>query len=201
MIATELILSKRDCTQLNIKDAYSIHKVVYSLFPQKNDKTRDFIYCDMGENCGARKVIIISKDRPLNVSWGKMTSKEISKNFLAQEYYAFSVTMNPVVRNGKTHKLNPVCGHGNLIKWFHNKCASYGFSILPDTLAVDFTGVLQFERGEDLITLNKVTFKGRLHVNDHEKFIKAFSYGIGKGRAFGLGLIQLAPLNYARVSA
>ena len=48
MIASALRLNRADCKALDIKDAYSLHRVVYSLFPKPDDQSRDFLYADKG---------------------------------------------------------------------------------------------------------------------------------------------------------
>lgn len=43
MIASVLKLNRADCKALDVKDIYSVHKIVYSLFPMQDNNTRDFL--------------------------------------------------------------------------------------------------------------------------------------------------------------
>ncbi|MPN58153.1 hypothetical protein SDC9_205854 [bioreactor metagenome] len=44
------------------------------------------------------------------------------------------------------------------------------------------------------MVFNECTFTGVLEVVDRKSFIKSFCEGIGRGKAFGFGLLQLLPL-------
>lgn len=44
------------------------------------------------------------------------------------------------------------------------------------------------------ITLYSVVFEGHLTINDREKFIETLQNGIGPGKAYGFGLLSVAPL-------
>ena len=63
MIASVLQLSRLDCKALGVRDAYGIHKAVYSLFPQQTEQTRDFFYADKGGDFNAQ-VLLLSHRAP-----------------------------------------------------------------------------------------------------------------------------------------
>lgn len=44
------------------------------------------------------------------------------------------------------------------------------------------------------VTLSKARIIGELAVTDRDRFIHSFTRGIGHGKAFGCGLLQIAPL-------
>ena len=50
-------------------------------------------------------------------------------------------------------------------------------------------------KGGASVTLASATFEGELRVTDTELLQKAVQQGLGHGRAFGLGLLSLAPLD------
>lgn len=195
MIATTYCLNRNDCKKLAIKDVYSIHKAVYSLFPKEGVKTRDFLFVDKGGRWNERQILIISERYPLQPLFGVVKSKEIPDAFLEYEYYGFEVKVNPVIRFGKTKKHVPVKGKEKLHAWFTVKCSEYGFDIEEDSLQVNHTGVIQFEKCGAKCTYNTATFVGRLKVLDRQLFKASFFNGIGRGKAFGFGLLQLIPLN------
>ena len=195
MIATMYSLSRNDIKALEVKDAYSIHKAVYSLFPKEDGKTRDFLFVDKGGVWNERQILIVSSRLPLQPQFGKIRSKEIPVTFLEYEYYGFEVKANPVVRVGETKKHVPVRGSEELQEWFTKKSGGYGFSIEEKSLQVNHAGVIQFDKDGSKCTYNTATFIGRLRVQDRKLFQECFINGLGRGKAFGFGLLQLVPLD------
>jgi CRISPR system Cascade subunit CasE len=195
MIATMYRLSRNDCKELKLKDAYSIHKAVYSLFPKEADATRDFLFVDKGGCRDERNVLIISKRSPQQPEFGTIQSKNIPEAFFNHDYFGFEVKVNPVIRCGKTKKHVPVKGREELLNWFTGKSAEYGFLIEDRSLQINHTGVLQFDKDGSQCTYNTATFIGKLLVQNRERFKSSFESGIGRGKAFGFGLLQIIPLD------
>jgi CRISPR system Cascade subunit CasE len=52
---------------------------------------------------------------------------------------------------------------------------------------------MQFNKKGNQVTLGSATLQGGLTVIDREKFKHSFCQGIGRGRAFGFGLLQIVP--------
>jgi len=50
-------------------------------------------------------------------------------------------------------------------------------------------------KGKTLVTLASATFEGELRVTDAPQLRAALQHGLGHGRAFGMGLLSLAPLS------
>lgn len=200
MIASVLRLSRSDCKELNIRDAYSLHKVVYSLFSQNNNK-RSFLYCDKGGNFHERVILLLSETPPVKQNYGEIESKSIPSDFLEKDFYGFEVVMNPVMRDNKSRKLIPIRGIENMLVWFAQKASGYGFYILPNSLSVKETDVITFEKGKNKVVLSKAVFTGKLKVTNRETFIKSFKQGLGRGKAFGFGLFQIIPITTASVDA
>ena len=108
------------------------------------------------------------------------------------------------------------------LEWFLDRTERWGFAIpLAHTdppapgLALDEDGAPAESAREVRITarnrrsfpkkgykhpvvLHTVTFDGRLRVLDTQRFSRALLTGIGPGKAYGCGLLTLAPLNGAR---
>lgn len=192
MVASILYLQRRDIkTMEKVPDAYGIHKLVYSLFP--GDK-RNFLFLDKGGRYGERQILIISKDQPVPNTIGEIQSKIIPESFLSYAVYAFEVKLNPIKRLNSTGKAVPILGEENLKAWFLSRQASWGFSVELDRLEVYDTGIQKFQRGGTDILHNTATFKGILKVEDKGLFQKSFNKGMGRGKAFGFGLLQLYPI-------
>jgi CRISPR system Cascade subunit CasE len=93
---------------------------------------------------------------------------------------------------------------GQQTAWFLARTGDWGFDIpllggaLAGTelrdLVLDERRVFSFQkggRGGPLVTLSTATFVGNLVVTDAEKMREALVNGIGRGRAYGCGLITL----------
>jgi len=55
--------------------------------------------------------------------------------------------------------------------------------------------VQTFKKDGQTVTHGSATLKGELLVTDREQFNQSFRQGIGRGRAFGFGLLQIVPLS------
>ncbi|MBU1087911.1 MAG: type I-E CRISPR-associated protein Cas6/Cse3/CasE [Candidatus Omnitrophica bacterium] len=199
MIASILKLNRNDCKALKLEDVYSVHRIVYSLFPKITSKSqRDFIFADKGGNVQSRQILILSKRPPLSPEYGEIESKEVPKKFLNYDQYGFEVTLNPVTRNGTSKSATPVRGVENIRNWFLSRSASYGFNADPESLQVCRVGVISFDKQKNGAkyehTHNTATFIGKLQVVDRDLFVKSFNDGIGRAKGFGFGLLQLVPL-------
>jgi len=53
--------------------------------------------------------------------------------------------------------------------------------------------VQTFKKDGQTVTHGSATLKGELQVTDREQFNQSFRQGIGRGRAFGFGLLQIVP--------
>ncbi len=201
MIASVLSLSREDCKVLKITDPYSIHRVVYSLFPRKGESTRQFLYADKGGSINERTILLLSETEPVLPEYGELRSKRINESFLQHQLYGFEVIVNPVKRDNKTGHIVPVRGKEELSSWFVQKAPSFGFAVDPVFLTVGDTDVIQFKKDGLGVTLGKATFTGKLEVIDQSRFIETFRHGLGKAKGFGFGLLQIVPLTKASKDA
>jgi CRISPR system Cascade subunit CasE len=192
MIAAVLKLSRSDCQALKITDAYSIHRVIYSLFP--GDK-RDFLFADKGGDYNSRRILILAERQPVAPQYGTIEVKKIPADFLDHDLYGFEVILNATKKDCKTGKTVPITGRENLHQWFIKKAPTLGFEIVQGSLEVRKTGVQSMDIGEGKkITHNIASFIGRAKVIDKIIFQESFNKGIGRAKGFGFGLFQIVPL-------
>lgn len=207
LIASVLHLDRKAVQALKINDAYGLHKAVYSLFPdvrsadeKQASKPSGFLYADQGGDYKSRKILLLSDREPMeqiDSQYGEVQSKPISEGFLQHDAYRFKVVVNPTRRDNASRKLVPVKGRDAISQWFMERAqASWGFSLVPSQLQVDSTDVLSFkDKSQRQITLAQAQVQGVLQVTDRQQFIQSFSQGIGRGRAFGCGLLQIVPFD------
>lgn len=205
LIASVLHLSRKDVKALRITDPYSLHRVVYSLYEdvrtqeEKNaSHTSGLLYADQGGDVNGRRILLLA-DRPpkdyIEGQFGQVQSKAIAPEFLDYTRYRFKVTVNPTRRENASGKLLPVKGREAIAAWFAERAPkSWGFSVIPQSLQVDSITVQRFKAKNDHpVTLAQAQLQGLLEVTDPEQFKTSFSQGIGRGRAFGCGLLQVVP--------
>lgn len=206
--ASVLKLSRADVKTLKIKDAYTLHKVVYGLFDdvrsdaEKQASTASgIVYADKGGDFNTRQILMLSNRKPhLTPQFGEVQSKAIHANFLTHERYAFDITLNPTKReqnkrDKQTGKVVAIRGRDDIAAWFIARAPqSWGFTVNAEHLQVGQISVQVFEKDGRTITHGSATLTGELVVTDKDRFTQSFMQGIGRGRAFGFGLLQIVPL-------
>ena len=195
---TKLFLDAAALRKGNIRDDYSIHRLVYSLFPLEQERSR-FLYADKGSVRGGRLLLVLSEKEP-NVP-GNITSATtiISENFFRFSDYRFEIDLNPVKKEKESGKRRAVTGQLDLLNWFIAHSGKWGFQADARSLEVSIKPVRQFSKDGTVCTFNHAFFRGRLHVTDQEKFRESFFAGLGHGKAFGFGLLQLLPVSNATI--
>lgn len=90
------------------------------------------------------------------------------------------------------------------LAWFLSRTASWGFDIpetesgFPDVLLTGRERISFTKGGDDgrhRVTLSTATFEGRLRVADVDLLRQSLTEGVGPARAYGCGLITLAPVS------
>ena len=54
---------------------------------------------------------------------------------------------------------------------------------------------MTFRKDNSKVTLSQADLRGTLEVTDKDIFSESFANGIGRGRAFGCGLLQIIPVS------
>lgn len=206
LTASVLHLDRAAVKALRITDAYSLHRVVYSLFDdvrsdiqKAESQSSGILYADQGGDFQSRKILMLANRNPaasVNGQHGVVYSRDIPDDFLAHDRYRFQVIVNPTRRDNASRKLFPVKGRDAVRQWFLDRAPqSWGFLASAEHLQIDKLQVLQFkEKAGRPVTLAQAYVQGQLTVTDREQFRHSFSNGIGRGRTFGCGLLQIVPL-------
>jgi len=194
---SQYTLSFTEARELRLTDGYSVHRVVYGLFKDvRGGNTQEhsgILFADKGCKDRKRRLWILSNRLPREVEKGELASKDLPLEYLQFAHYDFEVVVNPVRRDNQNGKMVPLRDREAVAQWFCAKAPSWGFAVHESSLLVADMAVDAFHKGGGLVTLGKATLTGSLHVTDREAFIASVSNGIGKGRAFGCGLLQIIP--------
>lgn len=190
---TRLLIDLKACRQLQIRDVYSIHKLVYSCFPLSENRG-NCLYADKGFSDGIRTVLILSEQTPQIPDSIRSATTELSKNFMRFNEFRFEVVLNPVKREKESGKRRAITGQLPLLKWFTIHAEKWGFAANENTLEVITLPMVKFKKGDADCLFHAVKFRGTLRVTDHSLFSETLKKGIGHGKAFGFGLLQLVPI-------
>lgn len=206
LIASVLHLDRQASKALRITDPYSLHRVVYSLYPdvrsaeeKSASQSSGILYADQGGDFHSRRILLLADRMPaecIDGQYGQVQSKPIADDFLAHKRYRFKVIVNPTRRDSASRKLLPVKGREAIRDWFCERAPqSWGFCVSCDHLRVDRVDILSFtDKQQHPVTLAQAHIQGQLEVTDRIRFNNSFARGIGRARTFGCGLLQIVPL-------
>lgn len=112
----------------------------------------------------------------------------------------FRLTANPIKHlsaHGTAGERGKVVAHvtpEHQQQWLKEKAPQYGFDVDRDEFLAVAEKRYQFRKGMDnkrLVTLLAVTFEGMLTVTDAELFRKTLISGMGRGKAYGMGMLTV----------
>jgi CRISPR system Cascade subunit CasE len=190
---------------LKIRDTYDWHQRVWQAFGRRDGDTRDFLVrIDRMEE--AFRVLILSRNLSVRPDWCPsdcFQTKLIPETFFGHSHYAFSLLANPTkkIRSNaegertKNGRRVPLTKRDDLLAWLERKAAASGFSFDPATVQTIPRGREYFHKNGAHGTHVAADFRGRLTVTDPGLFRTTVATGIGSAKAFGFGLLVLAPLS------
>ncbi len=203
---TQILVSYEDAVRLlHIRDNYDWHQRVWQAFGGRDGQVRDFlIRVDRKEE--AYRVLILSRSEPRKPDWCPTDcfgTKLVPDDYFAHARYRFSLLANPTkkVRSNqagertKNGRRVPVRQREELIGWLTRKAEAGGFAIYADSLRTLPRGCEFFHKaGTAHGAHTAVEFQGELTVTDPAQFRATVANGIGSAKAFGFGLLVIAPL-------
>ncbi|GAB1646740.1 type I-E CRISPR-associated protein Cas6/Cse3/CasE [Krasilnikovia sp. MM14-A1259] len=122
------------------------------------------------------------------------------------QHWAFRLTANPV-RSGRRTDGADTQRYGHLtadqqVRWLTDRAERHGFTITDQAdgqpnLLLHQRQTLRFVRnhGQRPVTVITATYDGVLTIQDTQTFRTVLTGGIGHARAYGCGLLTLAPLS------
>ena len=115
--------------------------------------------------------------------------------------YRFRLRANPTITKredeaGEARKQKPkrygLYSADAQVQWLVNVAVRSGF--VAERFEIVSSERFRARKGKALVTLSSATFEGELRVTDAGQVRSALQHGLGHGRAFGMGLLSLAPL-------
>ncbi len=110
--------------------------------------------------------------------------------------WQFRLCANPTYSKKGAEPRGRVCAHSttkNQIKWLQDRCEKHGFSLDPEDFTVTRVKWYRFKKGAagKEVAFLTVTYDGILEVRDPEAFRETLCHGMGRGKAYGAGLMTL----------
>ena len=112
--------------------------------------------------------------------------------------WQFRLVANPTKSINDTFKKERGSVHAHITtqyqeQWLMDKASKCGFSLKQEEFRKESEKWYSFKKGTDnnRVTILSVTFEGLLTVTNVELFKKAMTEGIGKGKAYGMGLLTI----------
>ncbi len=203
---TQILVPYDDAVRLHrIRDTYDWHQRAWQAFGGRDGQPRDFLIRVDRKEEGYR-VLILSRSVPAKPDWCPthcFGAKEIPDTFFAHPRYRFSLLANPtkklrVANADGSRKKNgrrvPLSRREELVAWLQRKADAGGFQINVDSLRTIPRGREFFHKGgRSHGTHTAVEFQGELTVHNPTQFRITVASGIGSAKAFGFGLLVLAP--------
>jgi CRISPR system Cascade subunit CasE len=207
---TRAVISARTIVGRGIRDTYAWHQLVWRAFPGRDGAPRDFL-TRLDDKPAGTQLLIVSPLLPLRPNWleerDAWDSRPISPSFFQARRYRFQLRANPTVKRvvrdvagvrKKNGRREPITGTTELHAWLDRKGTAGGFRVCDEPLLDVWNEHQRFTKTPRQGTAihgthNVAEFTGALEVTDPPLFHSTFCKGIGSAKAFGFGLLVLAP--------
>ena len=184
-----------------VRDPYQMHRTLSKAFGG-NDATYQNARClfrvEEPQSGAEMKVLVQSRSEP---QWMDLTTdgryllddpetKPFQPVFKKGQLVAFRLRANPTVkRDGNRHGL---LRDEDQLAWLDRKGTQHGFEIGRVNIGKE-TPVVASASGGIRATLSAVRYDGLLRIREPELFSSSVESGVGPGKAYGFGLLSVAP--------
>jgi CRISPR system Cascade subunit CasE len=202
---TQVTLDFATAVKLGLRDTYDWHQAVWKAFPGRDGEPRDFL-TRLDRRRDGFRLLVVSPTEPARPDWcplGALETKPIPETYFTRQRYAFQLCANPtkkvaskadgtVTKNGRRV---PLGKREELVEWIQRKGEQGGFVVDGPHLRIFSRGREYFDRKGERGLHSAVEFQGVLTVTNPAKFHETFQRGIGSAKAFGFGLLVIAPIS------
>ncbi|BCB82957.1 type I-E CRISPR-associated protein Cas6/Cse3/CasE [Phytohabitans suffuscus] len=210
--------ARRNARKL-LSSPHAMHAAVRAAFPDADDyeraATRTLWRLDTPTTATVH-LYIVSPGRPdlthliEQVGWPTSDQAWVTRDYdglldsLRQgQEWAFRLTANPTHSGRKTAEAKETQRFGYLrepeqVGWLTSRAEKHGFAVATQqdgrpNLRLHRRQTQSFKRGMGSVTLTTATYDGILRVTDAQAFRRTLVSGIGHAKAYGCGLLTLAP--------
>ncbi|ROO52787.1 CRISPR system Cascade subunit CasE [Micromonospora sp. Llam0] len=140
---------------------------------------------------------------PTTETWTTRDYDGLLASLRPGQEWAFRLTANPTHSGRKTADAKETQRFGHLrepeqVQWLTRRAEQHGFALASQhdghpNLRLHQRQNHTFKRGLGTVTLTTATYDGILQIIDIDLFRRALTSGIGHAKAYGCGLLTLAP--------
>lgn len=130
-------------------------------------------------------------------AWETRTYDGLFERITNGSFWHFRLTANPIISKRNKEGRSTVYNHKTPEQqknWLKNRAEKHGFVLTETSFDVVQNKWYQFKKrrnDSEYVSLFGATFEGRLQVTDRDLFIKTLTEGIGKEKAYGMGLLTI----------
>lgn len=198
-----MILSQIVLPASVVRDPYQWHRSLWSLFPERPDAQREFLYRMEANKPGlASRVLLLSTWQPQDSANASVfATRRFAPELQAGQQLRFCLVANPVRcirdengRAGKDGKPKacrvPIVQEAAQLDWLIRKLDG---AATVDSAIVSALPALHFrKRGQTPGKLVPARYDGILTVQSPDSLVSLVASGIGPAKSFGCGLLSLA---------
>ncbi|TDC60488.1 type I-E CRISPR-associated protein Cas6/Cse3/CasE [Micromonospora sp. KC207] len=216
-----LVNTARQGARRLLASPQAMHAAVLSGFPRPEDHTRDGARTLWRVDTGRDRQVVLYVVSPTapelthlveqagwprsSEGWETRSYERLLNSLDKGQRWAFRLTANPTRTGRRRVDASTTQRFGHVtpvqqVEWLTSRAERNGFTVARQTdgelnLVTYDRQVRRFmrNRGEKQVTLVMATYDGVLEVEDPELFRGALTRGIGHARAYGCGLLTLAP--------
>lgn len=200
-----MYLSKIMISGVGSRNPYEIHRVLWTLFPEDPDASRDFLFRVGHSDRNHAEILMQSHRKPAQSTVDAMIlgCREYSLSFKTGQRLRFLLIANPIKTiddetgrkntDGEIKKCRvPLVREEEQRNWLERKFKEIASL---ETLLIEPVAQLRFRKGKEnrVGKIQPVSFQGVLKVEGPEGMLTMVRGGIGPAKAFGCGLLSLAP--------
>jgi len=205
---TQVTLDFATAAKLRFHDNYDWHQAVWKAFPGRDGQDRDFL-TRLDQHREGFRLLVVSQTEPVRPDWclvdaESWKTKPIPETYFTRSRYIFQLCANPTKKVSKelpdgsltkNGRRAPIRTREELVAWIRRKGEQGAFTVDEASLRTFSRGREYFEKKGMRGLHSAVEYQGVLTVNDPARFYEAFTRGIGSAKAFGFGLLVIAPLH------
>lgn len=194
MYLTKLALNlKKAQARACVMDCQAMHRNIMELFGTSRVDSHVLYRLNLKTNC----VYVMSAKMPVikeNSVFHLVTTKDMGERLKFKEgnVFSFNLLTMPSKKDMTTKKRKYLYENKDVSAWLQRKSNQHGFTVLTfDSMQKEKLFGTHFSEKGGKFELIPTEITGLLRVDDVEKFADAYSFGIGNGKAYGMGMLLL----------
>lgn len=204
----ELDTGKRN-TMIALGSPQKLHGAIESSFDSSERKRKLWRIDRLGDRT---YLLLLSEDKPdLSAAVAQFGVSGVENGFETRDYsrllerienggvWRFKLTANPTIstsekcKSGERGNVKAHISDKYQVKWLLDRAEKHGFAIDENELCVTGVKWYIFRKGAERnrVSILSVTYEGILKVTDKDKFCNTLINGIGREKAYGLGMLTV----------